>query len=355
MVAGFKAEVKNQSLKIYLITDYRGGFYSSIRNIENMYSMDVELLCRYFAEQDCELIVMSFADVDFREQNYSGKWVLYQSSEDPGLCYKSYIEDIVLGMHLQGARLIPPFNMLRAHHNKVFMEILRDLSPLKQLKTIRTKCYGIFEEFAQADTSYPCVMKPASGACSKGVVLVNNKADKTKYGKKLSRVRYFLPDLKERIKRIYRRGYVPRSLHRGKFIVQNLISGLSGDYKVLVYDDKYYVLHRQTRKNDFRASGSGLFRWPEETPTELLDFAREIFLSFDVPFVSLDIACNGDNYHLLEFQFLSYGTLTLEKSSHYYSKSADSWIRIDGESILENEVVRSVVEFVQSQSAKNPI
>jgi len=48
-------------------------------------------------------------------------------------------------------------------------------------------------------------------------------------------------------------------LHRSKFIVQEFIPDLSNDWKVLVFWDKYYVLRRKNRPNDFRASGSGLF------------------------------------------------------------------------------------------------
>ena len=49
--------------------------------------------------------------------------------------------------------------------------------------------------------------------------------------------------------------YHRASVHNRKFIVQNYIDGLSGDYKVLKYGSKFYSLYRKNRDNDFRASG----------------------------------------------------------------------------------------------------
>jgi len=70
--------------------------------------------------------------------------------------------------------------------------------------------------------------------------------------------------LSERLSRKRIPGYVKRSLHRRKFVVQNFIGGLTHDYKVLAYGKKYYVVRRDNRPGDFRASGSGLLSWPEE-------------------------------------------------------------------------------------------
>ena len=62
-----------------------------------------------------------------------------------------------------------------------------------------------------------------------------------------------------------------------KIIIQDYISGLDGDYKVLIYDKKYYVLRRYNCKNDFRASGSGIFVFEENIPRAVLDFAEKVF------------------------------------------------------------------------------
>lgn len=47
--------------------------------------------------------------------------ILNTSSEDNGYHYKDYIEDIILGLYLQGAILLPEYKYLRANNNKVYM------------------------------------------------------------------------------------------------------------------------------------------------------------------------------------------------------------------------------------------
>ena len=87
-------------------------------------------------DSDYILVVKHFFEIDFRKESYKNKWVIYQSSEDPELHYKDYIEDVLLTLKIQGAKLIPNFDYFRAHHNKVFMEFLRDVLPINEIKNI---------------------------------------------------------------------------------------------------------------------------------------------------------------------------------------------------------------------------
>ena len=111
--------------EILLITDYRNQFYESVRS--HGASMDLARMEKYFSNRGYNLKVMQFREIDFQSNDYKGYSILYQSSEDRGLLYKDYIEDILLGLDMQGAHLIPDFPKFRAHHNKVFMEILRNI------------------------------------------------------------------------------------------------------------------------------------------------------------------------------------------------------------------------------------
>ena len=99
-----------------------------------------------------KIVIKKFSDINFREENVEGQSIIYPSSEDNHRFYKSYIEDIILGLEVKGAHLIPKHNYLRAHDNKVFMEILRDMSGLEELKTIKTNHFGTYEEFIQKQT-----------------------------------------------------------------------------------------------------------------------------------------------------------------------------------------------------------
>jgi hypothetical protein len=111
-----------------LLVDYRDQFYFSTRH--RGASVDIEKLRDYFFDRGFSLVKKYFYEVDFRRDDYKDSWVLYQSSEDPNLSYKDYVEDVLLGLKAQGANLIPDFKYFRAHHNKVFMEMLREVNSL---------------------------------------------------------------------------------------------------------------------------------------------------------------------------------------------------------------------------------
>ena len=255
---------------IYLITDYRDAFYSSVRNYRGLCSMDTGDLSRLFERQGFDLVIRKYPEIDLAGDEYRGRYVLYQSSEDPGLRYKSYIEDIICGLGLKEAILIPPYPMLRAHHNKVFMEIMRDISINREIKALWSRKFGTYEDFENAFLSYPSVIKPAEGAGSRGVGLLRNERDKKRLGRVTSRVFDLWDAVLEKYRRLTRKCYTARSQHRNKFIVQEFVGGLEDDYKVLAFFDKYYVLNRRNRKGDFRASGSGDFEKPVSVPCRTL-------------------------------------------------------------------------------------
>jgi len=337
-----------QDKVLVMLTDYRRFFYHSVRHKDA--GMDIELVIENFNREGWEIIIKKYPEIDFRNDNYQEKFILYQSSEDRDLFYKSYIEDILLGLELQGAILIPNFYYFRAHHNKVFMEILRDLSHLKELRNIKSKSYGTYEEFSQELSLFPskCVLKPSEGCGSSGIKLLQDEYPKKKYAKKVSRSLHLIDALKNIIKCYLRRPYIKKSNNRKKFIIQNYIPDLNNDYKILIYGDKYYVLFRHNRKNDFRASGSGIFEYKEHLPEGLLDFAERVFKSFETPYLSIDVGFNGHEFFLIEFQYVNFGNYTIEKSPFYFIKEGEKWITKRKRSILEEEFVKSVIRYINN-------
>ncbi len=334
--------------KIFILTDYKGHFGSKHNAVPYRSGMDKELLKKYFEESNFEVNFLEFSEIDFRKMNFKDKYVLYTSSEDIGYHYKDYIEDIILGLHLQGAILIPEYNYLRANSNKVFMEILRDQMNLDSIKNIKSHNFGTIEELDDRidEFTFPVVIKSAAGAMSSGVRLAHNKKELIKIAKRLSRTKYLYDELWDYGRSIKHKGYIRESKYRKKFIIQNFIPELENDWKIVIYDKKYYILYRGIRDNDFRASGSGKFIFKEIIPDGILDFAEEIFNYFDVPNISIDIAFSGNNFHLFEFQAVYFGTTTIEKSSFYFMKGNDRWEMFKEKSELEKEYVDSIVKFI---------
>lgn len=332
---------------ILLLIDYRRGFYSTTRPRE--ISMDLTALSRAFAQHGVTLTIKEFGEVDFRQDDFRGKYVLYQSSEDTGSFYKDFIEDVLLGISLAGGQLIPDFYKFRAHHNKVFMEIMRDLSAEDSVRSCRAWVYGTLEDLRQNPPTPQArhVLKASGGSGSRGVYLAGSRRELIRRARSISRTYHPVDWIKDQVKRLIRPYYRRISHHRRKFVVQEFLPDLEDDYKVLVYHDRYYVLRRRTKEGDFRASGSGLFSWPDPPPAGLLDFAERIHRSFDVPMSSLDIAHRDGQCHLIEFQFVLFGPLTLEQSHFHFVKDSGVWTRVDGTAVVEEEFVRSVVAYIE--------
>lgn len=341
--------MSQENREIILLLDYRDQFYFSTRY--RGASVDIEKLHTEFKKQGHTLFVKSFTDINFRTQNYSGKYILYQSSEDPGLRYKDYIEDIIYGLLLQGAILIPEFKYFRAHHNKVFMEVLRDILSIPEVKNIESCKFGTYEEYKKnlsLDVGKK-VLKPGVGTRSRGVSLLSKDHEKNILPKKISRS-FTLENFKLWISGLWTgKPYTLMSNHRKKFIVQNYIEGLKGDYRVLVYGEKLYAVFRGNRKNDFRASGSRILDFNVDVPDSVLDFAQNVYKAFNVPFMSLDIGFKDGESYLFEFQCISLGQYTLEKSSFYFCKKDDRWIKIPEVPFLERELASSVVGYISSK------
>ncbi|KKT96618.1 MAG: hypothetical protein UW97_C0007G0011 [Parcubacteria group bacterium GW2011_GWA2_45_15] len=334
--------------KIFLLTDYREQFYSSTKH--RGAAVDLKRLQDYFVRSGFTLVVAPFSKIDFRTQNYKDEWILYQSSEDPNLFYRSYLDDIVTGLLMQGAKLVPNFYQFKAHHNKHFMEIMRDIQTLSEINNIKAGRYGTYEDYLKdigkfSDKTY--VLKVSDTSKSRGVFLLNNMSEKIRLPKIISKtlsiqnLKYFMEKLRTGNTLLY------ISNHRQKFILQPYIAGLRGDYRIVVYDDKFYVLYRANRTNDFRASGSMKFNHDIELPPGLLDYAKRVFNSFDVPYIALDVSVKDGIFYLFEFQFICFGQYTLEKSKYFYRHDNSGWMKILEEPDLEREIVTSVTKFIR--------
>jgi glutathione synthase/RimK-type ligase-like ATP-grasp enzyme len=338
--------------KIILLTDYKGFFSSKQKAQFYRGGLNLGKVASYFSAQGIAVEVVPFHELNTVSINKDETILLYTSSEDKFGFYKSYIEDIIFDLEQQGFNVLPSYAFLKAHNNKVAMELLRMRSGLASIQTIQTRTFGTLEDLKMEAQhfNYPVVIKPASGAMSKGVAKADYADELIRVAKRISRTLMPFHDIKELLRKIKYRSYYRReSFFRAKFVVQNLIEGLSNDWKVLVYGDKCFALCRNNRPNDFRASGSGLFIFRKDLPDGMLDFALTVRRHFKVPHISLDIGFDGQKFHLIEFQFLHFGTTTLEKSPHYYQLEGSEWKLIKGKSELEQIFVDSIVDYLSEK------
>jgi hypothetical protein len=338
-------------LKLLILVDDRNQIFFSTRALGA--AAKNEVLVELFKKLNYDVRLRKFSEIDILNTNYKDFLVMYQSTEDPGLLYKDYIEDILLGLQLQGAIIIPEFKYFRAHHNKVFMEILRPI--FDKNKDLLSMFFGTLQELVESQDrlEFPLVLKSSEGARSEGVFLIKSKKDLFSVAKKVTRS-FAFENVKMFIKSILKnKRYLYFSNYRRKIILQKYIPGLTGDFKVLIYWDKYYIVERKNRANDFRASGSGKLNFPKDINMKLLDYSMNIFETARVPYMGLDIAIKDGKFYLLEFQFVGLGNYALEKSDFFFTKKSEQWSVINKKSVLENEIVGSFNSFVKKYISNN--
>lgn len=194
------------------------------------------------------------------------------------------------------------------------------------------------------------VLKSSYTSKSKGVYLLDRKTNNLSKVNSISKT-FSLQNIKylyQSIKKLKKHLFI--SNNRNKFIVQNYINNLKGDYRIIIYGNKYYSLYRENRENDFRASGSMRFHFDTVLPKGLLDFSKNIFTSLDVSFVALDIAEKNGEFFLFEFQVISFGQYTFEKSSGFYTEVNGEWNFIKETPDLELEFVTSIINYLKNKN-----
>lgn len=334
--------------KIRLLIDYREQFYSSLRVSTG--GMDLARLSKLFGELGCELVIQRYSEIDAKER-FDDSYVLYQSSEDRDLHYKEYIADWVQHIQQRGGRLIPDFNCFRAHENKVYQSLLTRQLDVPGVHVPDAEVFGCYEDLERARLRlpFPLVLKSATGCQSQGVTLARSHAELMRKARRFSRSFHLRDALRFLAKRWLRKGYVPESSHRRKFLLQEFIPNLPGDFKVLVYGDRVFVLQRATRPNDFRASGSGRFTYARDVPPQLLDCAERLRAAYGCPYISADIGFDPATGRciLFEIQFLMFGTYTLEKSPFHFRRESDAWVVVDGPVVLEEVFAETVCRFIE--------
>lgn len=343
---------------ITALVDYKRKFGSKHFDTPYRSGMDKVKLSNYFQELGYHLQYNFLNEIDLKSKEHLGQDFIYTSSEDIGYAYKSYIEDLIFALELSGANVIPSYKHLRMNNNKVFMELMRDYANItdnmhavsfSSLEDLKMKLHLI---------KFPVVFKPSSGASGTGVSMVKNEKELISKIKEINKRNYKM-DFRDYIRSLRHKGYIKECLYREKFILQELIPNLVNDWKVYLFGEKLYIFKRPILKGrGIRASGGGYDNYfygiEAEAPDGLFDFAQNIYNKIDVPHLSIDIAYNGKEFYLIEFQSLYFGTAGIPYSDGYFSKKGTNWEFIPKKFEIEKVYADSIVNYLEKKTT-NPI
>lgn len=342
-------------MKLVALTDYKGRFGSKHFDHPYRSGMDKKKLQTAFLSFGVELLFMPMSSAWSFAANES-MYFVYTSSEDDGYLYKSFIEDIVFGLVQRGHIAVPGIAQLKANNNKGVMEFLRQETRDEKLNTISTQFFGTIEELKSAMPrfSYPVVIKKAAGASGRGVFKANNPEALLKAAKAVAASKSFFLDFKDWLRSKRHKGYQLDSRFRNKFIIQNFIPDLINDWKVYWFNGELYIFYRPIfAHRDFIASGGGYdnYIYGEEAykPDGFFQFVEHVMSFFKVPHASMDIAFDGQQFHLLEIQFVYFGTAGIPYSKGYYKKVEDLWEFVPDKREIEAVYAKSVATFLKNE------
>ena len=336
--------------EIIIFTDYLDRFGSKQNSESYRSGMKLDLLKSEFHKHGFKVFIYQISNFEKMNKNLKDAYILFTSTEDINGKYKSFISDIVYFFQLSNYSIIPNYAILKSHNNKVMMELLRIKHDFDDVHFFDTKFASTINEIKNLKVEFPIVIKGSSGALSKGVYLANNRKELISFYNKIHLKDRLLVRIKEWGRRIKHRGnYNSESLRRGKVVIQKFIPNIDHDYKVLIYFDKCFVLKRNNRKNDFRASGSGDYEYIEDVSVEILNLALHLRKKLSVPNLSIDIAETNKGLCVFEFQGIYFGTKTIEFSPfHFFLEENGNWKIIKEKVDLEKTFVYSVSKFINS-------
>lgn len=341
-------------MKIIALTDYKNRFGSKHFDIPYRSGMDKKVLKSFFNKWNIDIEFVQFSELINNLTNYSKEdFFIYTSSEDINYYYKSFIEDVVCYLELMNYKVIPSYKYLKCNNNKVFMELLM-LGLSSITPTLSTKVFGCLEESHNIINTfeYPLVVKSSAGASSTGVFKANNNKQFINAVKKVSSTKSLKNDIHDLLRYFRHKAYQKESLYRNKYIVQNMIPKLNNDWKIYYFYDKVFIFYRPIlKKNGFKASGGGydnyLYGENAPKPEGIFDFAKKIFMNFNVPHASLDIAWDGKNFYLIEIQFVYFGTAGIPYSNGYYMEIDNKWTYVKEKLSIEEVYANSIIDYIQ--------
>ena len=257
----------------------------------------------------------------------------------------SFVKDICIA-YSDSITILPSLHSIFAYENKGLQGLLANFEGLDFVKQ------SYFYKVSKKKKYRLSVFKSISGAGSSGVKLIEKKRDiLIAYAGIVFRtiswteLRDFVKFFAAKV--LLLNSWKAESRYRSKrpyarFVIQDLVPNLNFDYKVLVFGNTAYVLKRGVREGDFRASGSGKFDFVRPHNT-LLEFAYNVRVKLNVPYVSLDIVEHASGYKVIEFQTIHFGAYTQMFSPKKYVRYEGQWRSEDSNDSVERSYAYGVV------------
>ena len=240
-----------------------------------------------------------------------------------------FAKELLYSVQTSGRTVFPDFHSVWHFDDKLGQKYLMEAMDIPHARA--HAFYSKKDALAWAkETSYPKVFKLRNGSASDNVKLVRTHRHAVRLIRKafgrgfkqynawsnlkerLRKLRMGKSSIWEVIKGILRLFWATEyarvaGREKGYVYFQDFIAGNDSDIRVFLVGDKAYAVKRLVRKNDFRASGSGLYEVERELfSDELIRLSFDISDKLQTPCLVFDFVFQDGKPLVLE---ISYGTV----------------------------------------------
>ncbi len=341
--------------KLTILTGY-DHFFGQTR--KPWISMDVSSICKYLNKAGIDTEVIEFSAVVNGKGKIRNSNIFYTFSQRDNL--RRYILDTITSLEQEGNKVLPSTELLRCHENKGYQVLFGKRMGINDLESFY---FSSKRELSNYQLSFPIVIKTIDGSNGRGVFLANSQRELLEIIPKLEprlsivtkvdllrrkhlRKNVKFPGYPNLTAEANTEQYIDYITPELPFILQEFVPKLEYDYRVIVFGERYYVIKRMIRDDDFRASGAKRFVFEKKVPMALLNYAYNIFTKLHAPFLSLDIGVSGDRLCLFEFQALHFGINAIVKSAGYYTLIDGCWVFNEETLPIEQLIADGLIQYL---------
>lgn len=333
-----------------------------IHHIKNSFSEEWLKFCK-LNDVDYRLIDLESTDLLEEIKKKSISHILFHTNTKEyrnNLIYK----DLVQILESEGVVVFPDYNSFWHYDDKLKQKYL-----FEQLELPHAPMHTFYSldktlEWIENQAVYPFVFKLRGGAGSRNVKLVENKKHAKKlaikmFGKGFKPIPSILKDpmpkiRKHKKKRDWKKVLLraPKTLwknfrandffpmEKGYFLAQDFYKGNDFDTRVAIIGDKATGFRRLVRKNDFRASGSGLIKY-DNIDKQMISIAFEAAEKIGGTSLAFDFIYNSKSEPVILEVSYCYVSELLTELGGYWDKDLNFH---EDKLIPEYEIIENVLK-----------
>ncbi len=221
-------------------------------------------------------------------------------------------------LEARGVKCMPDYNSFQFCGDKLKLAAFYSANDIPSPQTTPVFGKEDLANWKSREGTYPVVGKLIEGASSANVMLIRSEQQLDRVAERLFRGKtvngYMDPTFAERLKFNYQR---QKPITSNCLLLQEFAKGNECDHRIVTIGARAFYYRRGNRKNDFRASGSGMRDFDIESgDPQLLGLAHELSKRYRYPMMVYDFL-NRPRPMLVEMNYATKGQVIADCPGYF--------------------------------------